>query len=136
MASFHHTGLPLSDHPTPKTTRKKRAKSMVGNSMGNLPEATRRSGGDQGARRRAWTRQTPARRPGFVGVAVPASAGSDQRALRASIRAGRTLCTSPTMPRSATPKIGASWSLLMATMFFEPFMPTMCCVAPEMPQAR
>ena len=39
------------------------------------------------------------------------------------------------MPRSATPKIGASWSLLMAMMFFEPFMPTMCCVAPEMPQA-
>ena len=39
------------------------------------------------------------------------------------------------MPRSATPKIGASLSLLMAMMFFEPFMPTMCWVAPEMPRA-
>ena len=39
------------------------------------------------------------------------------------------------MPRSATEKIGASWSLLMATMFLEPFMPTRCWVAPEIPQA-
>ena len=57
------------------------------------------------------------------------------RACRASMSLGRTLCTSPTMPRSATEKIGASASLLMAMMFFEPFMPTMCCVAPEMPAA-
>ena len=48
---------------------------------------------------------------------------------------GSTLCTSPTMPRSAIEKIGASASLLMAMMFFEPFMPTMCWVAPEMPAA-
>ena len=48
---------------------------------------------------------------------------------------GRTLWTSPTMPRSEIEKIGASLSLLIATMFFEPFMPTMCCVAPEMPAA-
>jgi hypothetical protein len=48
---------------------------------------------------------------------------------------GSTLWTSPTMPRSATEKIGASGSLLMAMMFFEPFMPTMCWVAPEMPAA-
>ena len=39
------------------------------------------------------------------------------------------------MPRSAIEKIGASGSLLMAMMFFEPFMPTMCWVAPEMPAA-
>ena len=36
---------------------------------------------------------------------------------------GTTLWTSPTIPRSATEKIGASWSLLMATMFLESFMP-------------
>ena len=29
--------------------------------------------------------------------------------------------------RSATPKIGASASLLIAMMFFAPFIPTMCC---------
>ncbi len=56
-------------------------------------------------------------------------------ALSASMSAGRTLCTSPTMPRSATEKIGASWSLFTATMFFDPFMPTRCWVAPEMPHA-
>ncbi len=49
---------------------------------------------------------------------------------------GSTLCTSPTIPRSATEKMGASWSLLMATMFFEFFIPTKCWVAPEMPQAK
>ena len=40
------------------------------------------------------------------------------------------------MPRSATPKMGASSSLLMAMMLAEPFIPTRCCVAPEIPQAR
>ena len=34
------------------------------------------------------------------------------------------------------PKIGASSSLLMAMMLAEPFMPTRCWVAPEMPHAR
>ena len=58
-----------------------------------------------------------------------------ERDWSASISFGRTLWTSPTMPRSAMPKIGASLSLLMAMMFFEPFIPTMCWVAPEMPAA-
>ena len=48
------------------------------------------------------------------------------RAARAAMSCGSTLWTSPTMPRSATPKIGASLSLLIAMMFFEPFMPTLC----------
>ena len=58
-----------------------------------------------------------------------------QRALRASMSAGTTLWTSPTTPRSAMPKIGASPSLLTQMMLSEPFMPTMCWVAPEMPSA-
>ena len=48
---------------------------------------------------------------------------------------GTTLSTSPTMPRSASLKIGASASLLIATMFLLPFMPTVCCMAPLIPQA-
>ena len=56
-------------------------------------------------------------------------------ALSASMSAGTTLCTSPTMPRSATEKIGASPSLLTAMMLSLFFMPTRCCVAPEMPSA-
>ncbi len=72
-----------------------------------------------------------------AGVRLPAGSGRfcQPRALRASINFGNTLCTSPTIPRSATEKMGASWSLLMATMFFEFFMPTMCWVAPEIPHA-
>src|SRR5437588_926983 len=57
------------------------------------------------------------------------------RALSASMSRGTTLCTSPTTPRSAMEQMGASRSLLMATMFLDPFIPTMCWVAPEMPQA-
>ena len=60
---------------------------------------------------------------------------SRQRLCNASMSAGITLWTSPTIPRSATAKIGASGSLLMAMMFFDPFIPTRCWVAPEMPHA-
>ncbi len=56
-------------------------------------------------------------------------------ALRSSMSCGTTLCTSPTMPRSATEKIGASASLFTATMLSLFFMPTRCWVAPEMPSA-
>ena len=40
------------------------------------------------------------------------------------------------MPRSENSKIGALESLLMATMFSEACMPTLCWIAPEMPAAR
>src|ERR1700731_2556020 len=57
------------------------------------------------------------------------------RAFNAAITAGSTFWTSPTTPRSLIEKIGASGSLLMAMMFDAPFIPTMCCVAPEIPHA-
>ena len=44
----------------------------------------------------------------------------------AVIIAGTISNRSPTMPKSATSKIGASGSLLMATMVLAPFMPTRC----------
>ena len=44
----------------------------------------------------------------------------------ALISAGTTSNRSPTIPKSATSKIGASGSLLTATMTPEPFMPTRC----------
>ena len=40
------------------------------------------------------------------------------------------------MPRSENSKIGAFASLLIATMFSEACMPTLCWIAPEMPAAR
>src|SRR4029077_4269292 len=57
-------------------------------------------------------------------------------ALTASVSFGRILLRSPTMPRSENSKIGALASLLIATMFSEDCMPTLCWIAPEMPAAR
>ena len=45
---------------------------------------------------------------------------------RALIIAGTISNRSPTMPKSATSKIGASGSLLMATIVLAPFIPTRC----------
>ena len=57
-------------------------------------------------------------------------------AFTASVSFGTILFRSPTMPRSENSKIGALESLLMATMFSEACMPTLCWIAPEMPAAR
>src|SRR5207237_777158 len=48
----------------------------------------------------------------------------------------RILFRSPTIPRSENSKIGAFWSLLIATMFSLACMPTLCWIAPEIPAAR
>ena len=53
-----------------------------------------------------------------------------------SVRAGSTWNRSPTTPRSAMARSGASASLLIATIRFAPFIPTMCCSAPLIPAAR
>jgi hypothetical protein len=57
-------------------------------------------------------------------------------AFTASVSLGRILLRSPTMPRSENSKIGAFASLLMATMFSEDCIPTLCWMAPEIPAAR
>ena len=57
-------------------------------------------------------------------------------AFTASVSFGTILLRSPTMPRSENSKIGAFESLLIATMFSELCMPTLCWIAPEMPAAR
>ena len=55
--------------------------------------------------------------------------------LISSVAAGSTVCRSPTTPKSTSSKIGASSSLLTATMVFEVCMPARCWIAPEMPLA-
>src|SRR5271154_4556820 len=132
MASFHKRGYGFSSQFAVKATAKKMAKSIVGNSMpGSHPlfreRTTRRDRGAWRTRVRL-VRADGATRPPHLGPGQP-------RAFRASINLGTTLWTSPTTPRSATEKMGASWSLLMAMMFFDPFMPTRCWVAPEIPHA-
>ena len=57
------------------------------------------------------------------------------RARTSSVSFGTTSFTSPTTPRSQNSKIGAFASLLMATIVAEACMPTLCWIAPEMPQA-
>ena len=53
----------------------------------------------------------------------------------ASVRAGTTWNRSPQIPYVATLKIGASGSLLIATITFDEPIPARCWMAPEMPQA-
>lgn len=53
-----------------------------------------------------------------------------------SVSSGTCLNRSPTNPTSATWKIGASASLLIAAMTLLSFMPARCCIAPEMPAHR
>ena len=57
------------------------------------------------------------------------------RCLTSSVSFGTTSCRSPTTPKSAYSKIGAFGSLLIATITPEPCMPTLCWIAPEIPQA-
>src|SRR5581483_7887477 len=59
----------------------------------------------------------------------------DFRARTSSVSFGTIACRSPTTPRSANSKIGAFGSLLIATIVFDPCMPTLCWIAPEMPSA-
>ncbi len=51
------------------------------------------------------------------------------------VSSGTRVKRSPTRPTSATWKMGASSSLLMATMILLSFMPARCWMAPEMPTA-
>src|SRR6476659_324310 len=57
-------------------------------------------------------------------------------AAMAAVSFGMIWLRSPTMPRSQNSKIGALASLLIATMFSEDCMPTLCWIAPEIPAAR
>ena len=62
-------------------------------------------------------------------------AGQPLRLVTFSAAAGSTVCRSPTTPKSTSSKIGASSSLLTATIVFEVCMPARCWMAPEMPLA-
>ena len=55
--------------------------------------------------------------------------------LIASVSAGTITNKSPTTPYRACVKIGASASLLMATISLAFLIPTKCWIAPEIPQA-
>jgi len=86
------------------------------------------------------------RRPGGGGaVGAPTGAawlGGSQaaahqpfRLVTSSVSRGTTLNRSPTTPKSEMAKIGASASLLMATIVLDVCMPARCWIAPEMPTA-
>ena len=64
-----------------------------------------------------------------------ASGTSPDHPFSARVTAGTISNRSPTAATSATSKIGASGSLLMAITVRAPFMPTRCWIAPEIPTA-
>src|SRR5205085_2245178 len=85
--------------------------------------------------RLAVARQRPTHADGLiVGMGLDcqqaqlAGAHLPLRARTSWINCGTILCTSPMTPRSASLKIGASGSLLMAMIVFAPFIPTVCCI--------
>ena len=58
-----------------------------------------------------------------------------RRSLTSWVSLGTMSCRSPTTPTSAYSKMGAFGSLLMATIVPEACIPTLCWIAPEIPQA-
>ena len=80
--------------------------------------------------RRGDVLRNPKRRWNVCGLRHPPF-----RCLTSSVSLGTTSWTSPTTPRSANSKIGAFASLLIATITPELCIPTLCWIAPEMPQA-
>jgi hypothetical protein len=54
----------------------------------------------------------------------------------ASTSLGSTFMASPTIPYCAASNIGASLSVLTATIYLDELMPARCWVAPEIPTAR
>ncbi len=69
------------------------------------------------------------------GGRVVRAAGQPLRLPISSVSCGATSNRSPTTPKSASSKIGASGSLLMATIVLDVCMPARCWMAPEMPTA-
>ena len=85
---------------------------------------------------RPAARRTRAPSPAGDGTLVVRRGGAQPlRSVIFSVAAGRTACRSPTTPKSTSSKIGASSSLLTATIVFEVCMPARCWIAPEMPAA-
>ena len=85
--------------------------------------------------RRIGRRGDDLRRPKRRREVGRAASSSSCAARTSSVSFGTISCRSPTTPRSANSKIGAFGSLLIATIVPEPCMPTLCWIAPEMPQA-
>ncbi len=113
---------PAGPPPTIATPTSMRSSSS---SSSRLMNSSARVDGRREGRRdhERRSRTTPSAQPPF-------------RAFTASVSLGTILLRSPTMPRSENSKIGALASLLIATMFSEDCMPTLCWIAPEMPAAR
>src|SRR5690606_37252051 len=94
------------------------------------------------------THETPGALPGRCGCTRPLpkgvegvrnlylfAGGQPLRVLTSSVACGSTVNRSPTTPKSTSWKIGASSSLLIATIVLDVCMPARCWIAPEMPAA-
>src|SRR6185437_15861556 len=89
--------------------------------------------------RRPGRRRPPAQRPRRAargrGAGLGRPPAGQPRAASSSVSFGRIASASPTTPTSANSKIGAFWSLLIATIVPALAIPTLCWMAPETPQA-
>lgn len=82
-----------------------------------------------------WTSPQLFRRPGDQAVLDALAVGRQRRRWISSTSCGTTVNRSPTMPKSAISKIGASSFLSIATMCLAVCIPALCWIAPEMPRA-
>ena len=120
--------------PRPRRPRRRRPADahdpiMQGNPWPRLPAPTTRQRGDR-IRSPLVVRLRGA--PPRSGGLVP---GQPLRFLTSAVACGSTVNRSPTTPKSTSSKIGASSSLLTATIVLEVCMPARCWMAPEMPAA-
>ena len=96
------------------------------------PTSIRSSAGDDGATTASLARE---RRRKSAGATPLRFCLHPLRARTSSVSLGRICSTSPITATSAKSKIGAFGSLLIATIVPEFCIPTLCWIAPEMPQA-
>lgn len=75
-------------------------------------------------------------RPSYIGSLGVSPSTSQAAYFNFSVSSGTFSNKSPTRPTSATWKMGASGSLLIAAMTLLSFMPARCWMAPEIPAAR
>ena len=96
-----------------------------------IPTSIRSSAGSVGSRTNSAGSNGGGKSAGRTG-----GADYPRRSRTSSVSFGMISCRSPTTARSAYSKIGAFASLLIATIVPEFCIPTLCWIAPEIPQAR
>jgi len=130
MASFQGPGYGFSSQLAVNATAKKMAKSKVGKSMAGARNAS-------ASVLRATSRTALCRRSVRLQLATAGPRpGRSAPVLERVDEGGQHLVHVAHDAEVSHTEDRGVLVLLTATMFFDPFMPTRCWVAPEMPKAR